>query len=70
MLGGSENWQIPEFLSGGGEMGALMRAHDWAATPLGSAHDMAAKSAYRRPHSSHLSLPDVDGMGRGHVVFL
>lgn len=23
------------FLSGGGEMGALMRAHDWAATPLG-----------------------------------
>jgi len=25
----------PEFLSGGGEMGALMRAHNWAATPLG-----------------------------------
>ena len=24
------------FLSGGGEMGALMRAHDWAATPLGA----------------------------------
>jgi len=24
-----------EFLAGGGEMGALMRAHDWAATPLG-----------------------------------
>jgi signal transduction histidine kinase len=23
------------FLSGGGEMGALMRAHDWASTPLG-----------------------------------
>ncbi len=23
------------FLSGGGEMGALMRAHDWAATPMG-----------------------------------
>ncbi|MGE5866445.1 MAG: ATP-binding protein [Rhizobacter sp.] len=23
------------FLSGGGQMGALMRAHDWAATPLG-----------------------------------
>ncbi|WP_135467519.1 sensor histidine kinase [Crenalkalicoccus roseus] len=23
------------FLEGGGEMGALMRAHDWAATPLG-----------------------------------
>ena len=25
-----------DFLSGGGEMGALMRAHDWSATPLGS----------------------------------
>ena len=24
------------FLSGGGEMGALMRAHDWAASPLGA----------------------------------
>jgi hypothetical protein len=24
-----------DFLAGGGEMGALMRAHDWAATPLG-----------------------------------
>jgi hypothetical protein len=23
------------FLAGGGEMGALMRAHDWQATPLG-----------------------------------
>jgi len=25
----------PGFLAGGGEMGALMRAHDWAATPVG-----------------------------------
>eukprot|EP01037_Dinobryon_pediforme_P008863 gene8863-8952_t len=25
----------PAFLGGGGEMGALMREHDWAATPLG-----------------------------------
>src|SRR3978361_2223448 len=24
------------FLAGGGEMGALMRGHDWAVTPLGS----------------------------------
>jgi sigma-B regulation protein RsbU (phosphoserine phosphatase) len=28
--------QSPAFLEGGGEMGALMRAHDWTATPLGS----------------------------------
>lgn len=26
----------PDFLTGGGEMGALMRAHDWTATPLGT----------------------------------
>ena len=26
----------PRFLQGGGEMGARMRAHDWAATPLGA----------------------------------
>ena len=25
----------PEFLAGGGEMGALMRAHDWTQSPLG-----------------------------------
>jgi PAS domain S-box-containing protein len=27
----------PEFLSGGGEMGALIRGHDWESTPLGNA---------------------------------
>src|SRR5260370_31234344 len=26
----------PEFIQGGGEMGALLRAHDWTATSLGS----------------------------------
>ncbi len=26
----------PDFLAGGGMMGALMRAHDWTATPVGS----------------------------------
>ena len=26
----------PNFLAGGGEMGALMRAHDWASTSLGA----------------------------------
>src|SRR3954462_12959134 len=28
--------ELPEFLAGGGEMGAAMRAHDWASTPLGA----------------------------------
>ncbi|HEY9240006.1 MAG TPA: PAS domain-containing protein, partial [Burkholderiaceae bacterium] len=27
---------VPAFLTGGGEMGALMRAHDWAASSLGA----------------------------------
>lgn len=30
-----KNSNDPAFLRGGGEMGALMRAHDWAATPFG-----------------------------------
>ena len=25
----------PAFLAGGGEMGALMRGHDWSTSPLG-----------------------------------
>ena len=28
-----------DFLSGGGGMGTLMRAHDWSATPLGTPDD-------------------------------
>ena len=32
---GSELHAVPAFLSGGGETGALIRAMDWAATPLG-----------------------------------
>ncbi len=27
---------VPDFLQGGGEMGALIRAYDWAASPLGT----------------------------------
>jgi PAS domain S-box-containing protein len=32
----SETPPVPEFLQGGGEMGALMRAHDWTRSSLGS----------------------------------
>jgi hypothetical protein len=28
-----------DFLLGGGEMGALMRSHDWMKTPLGTPHE-------------------------------
>jgi PAS domain S-box-containing protein len=34
MLDTNESFSA-DFLAGGGEMGALMRAHDWAVTPLG-----------------------------------
>jgi len=27
---------LDDFLAGGGQVGALMRAHDWSTSPLGS----------------------------------
>ena len=33
----------PYFLAGGGDMGARIRAHDWAATPFGSPEDWPAE---------------------------
>lgn len=40
---------LPDFLAGGGEMGALIRAHDWAASALGApdAWPPALKTALR-----------------------
>ena len=35
MHGGPKPSNRLDFLSGGGEIGTLMRAHDWSATPLG-----------------------------------
>ncbi len=35
MHGGPKPSNRPDFLSGGGKIGALMRAHNWSATPLG-----------------------------------
>ncbi len=32
---GNQTAAVPDFLAGGGEMGELMRAHDWASTPVG-----------------------------------
>ena len=39
----------PSFLQGGGELGALMRAYDWAKTPLGPPRNWprALKTAVR-----------------------
>jgi len=36
---GSAPTETPEFLTGGGEVGLLMRAKDWSATPLGPPED-------------------------------
>jgi hypothetical protein len=38
-----------DFLLGGGEMGALMRSHDWMKTPLGTPHEwpQSLKTAVR-----------------------
>jgi hypothetical protein len=33
--GGPSPTTRTDFLAGGGEMGALMRIHDWSTTPLG-----------------------------------
>jgi signal transduction histidine kinase/ActR/RegA family two-component response regulator len=35
MIASARNKQSPSFLKGGGEMGKLIRAFDWSATPLG-----------------------------------
>ena len=52
-----------DVFQGGGEVGALMRSHDWAATPLGPPAKLAAEPADHRPHHADLALRDVDGAG-------
>ncbi|MCQ4331712.1 PAS domain-containing protein [Stutzerimonas stutzeri] len=45
----------PAFLQGGGEMGALMRSHDWAATPFG--HTVSWPQSLRSMVSACLNSP-------------
>ncbi len=47
--------RAPSFLAGGGEMGARMRSHDWAATPLGAPETWP--SALRAVVSACLNAP-------------
>ena len=57
------------FLSGGGELGAMMRAKDWSATALGSPETWPHSLQHRRAHPAHLALCDVDGLGpRSHLL--
>ena len=51
--------ETPDFLRGGGEMGALMRRHDWSTSLLGppwlaaaASHDGPAPAQYRAPHAA------------------
>jgi hypothetical protein len=39
-----------DFMNGGGEMGALMRARDWTRTPLGNPETWPAASEFPPPH--------------------
>jgi hypothetical protein len=52
-----------DFLRGGGEMGALTRAYDWAKTPLG--RRLAAKSKNRGSPFAYQPTPDVHLVGTG-----
>ena len=48
------------FLAGGGEMGGVMRAHDWTATPLG------APEAWPQPLKTTVRLM----LNTGHPMFI
>ena len=52
-------WEL-DFLTGGGEMGALMRAHDWTATPVGP------PATWPRPLKSTIRLL----LNTGHPMYV
>ena len=52
-----------EFLSGGGTMGALIRAHRWEETALGPTQMWAAELALSPQHMSGGELPNRDLLG-------
>ena len=55
----------PAFLAGGGELAALVRAKDWAATPLGPPDALAAEPEDRGADHADLPPADLDRLGRG-----
>ncbi len=69
-MGNSKLKKAAEFLGGGGEMGALIRAHDWAATPLGRPAGWPQSAEDVDPHHALVALRHVDGLGRGAHFFL
>ena len=53
------------WLAGGGEMGELMRALDWARTPLGPRRALAAEPAQRGQHPAAVQGADHPVLGSG-----
>lgn len=52
-----------DLMSGGGEMGALMRAHDWSKTPFGPVSQWPQSLRTRSSHLSRFQIPDCDLVG-------
>ena len=59
-----------DFLLGGGEMGALMRSHDWMKTPLGTPHEWPQSSEDGGPPFAYHPASDVHLVGAGADLIL
>lgn len=55
---------IPEFLSGGGEMGQLIRDFDWASTSLGPTHKWPQSLRTCVRDYAYIAPADMDWLGR------
>ena len=60
----------PDFLPGGGEMGAAIRAFDWAATPAGAARRLARRPSDLPAHHAGLAPAHVGVVGPRADQFL
>ena len=61
-IGGASS--IRDFLSGGGELGALIRAFHWAHDAARAARLLAAKPEDGDPDHADLAPADLDRLGR------
>ena len=56
---------IRDFLSGDGELGALLRDYPWDTTPAGTAGELAAEPENGDPDHADVAPADLDRLGRG-----
>ena len=61
---------VPDFLSGGGELGALLRAHPWADDLAGTAGLVAAEPQAGRPDHADVPSADLDRLGERAALLL